>query len=219
MTRAALHAVSVPPRVASDRLLVVLHGRGDSHEGFLWLPDALGLPDLRYLLVDAPDPWYGGWSWYDLPPGQAPGVLRSRGLLDALFADLDRRGQRPEHTALLGFSQGCLMTLEWGARQPRPLAAFVGLSGYVLDPAALLAERHPQADRDAWLVTHGRLDDVLPFATSATQARQLAAGGLPLRFEAYDKGHTLVPEELDEVRRFLSTRLGLAGPGVRGASS
>ncbi len=209
-----LHTVSIPARVPSDRLLVVLHGRGDSHQGYLWMQDALACPWLGLLLVDAPDPYFTGYSWYDLPPNQGPGVLRSRGLLDALFAELDGAGQRPEHTALLGFSQGSLMTLEWGARQPRPLAAYVGLSGYVLDPAALLRERHPQANREAWLVTHGRVDDVLPFATSAAQVQTLVAGGLPVRFEAYNKDHTIIPPELASVRAFLTERLAPSAPPV-----
>ncbi|MCB9665806.1 MAG: serine esterase [Alphaproteobacteria bacterium] len=201
----------VPSRRPSDRLLVVLHGRGDHAGGFRWLPDALGLDDLGYLLVDAPDPWGPGLSWYDLPPHQAPGVLRSRGLLDALFASLVDQGQDPARTALLGFSQGCLMTLEWGARTALPLAAYVGVSGYVLDPEALLAERHAQADRPVWLVTHGLHDEVLPFEVTAAQVARLQQGGLPVRFEAWPKTHTIDPhEELPAIRAFLQERLGLA---------
>ena len=39
----------------SRRLMVVLHGLGDSMEGYRWLPSALRLPWLNYLLVNAPD--------------------------------------------------------------------------------------------------------------------------------------------------------------------
>jgi phospholipase/carboxylesterase len=199
----------IAPVSPSDRLLVVLHGRGDSHRGFTWLPDALRLDGLGYLLVDAPDPYYDGFSWYDLPPHQAPGVVRSRRLLDRLFTDLAAGGQDPARTALLGFSQGCLMALEWGGRSEVALAAYVGISGYLLDASALQHELHPQARRPDWLVTHGRSDEVLPFDTTAAQVRGLQAGGWPLRFEAFDKGHTIVPEEVDVVRAFLAHRLAL----------
>jgi predicted esterase len=47
------------------RLLIMLHGLGDSMEGYRWMPEALNLPWLNYLLVNAPDPYYGGYSWYD----------------------------------------------------------------------------------------------------------------------------------------------------------
>lgn len=198
----------VPPRVPSDKRIIVLHGRGDSHAGFLWLPEALGLPDVGYLLLDAPDRWYMGLSWYGMPPDQLPGVLRSRELLDATFAELDEQGLDPAQTALFGFSQGCLLTLEWGARQPRPLAAFVGISGYVLDTDALLAERQPHTQRDAWLFTHGEFDDVVPFGPTADQVEALQAGGWPITFEGWPKDHTILPEELVRIRQFLAERLG-----------
>ena len=49
----------------SRRLLIALHGLGDSTAGYRWLPSALQLPGLNYLLVNAPDPYFGGFAWYD----------------------------------------------------------------------------------------------------------------------------------------------------------
>ena len=43
----------------SKQLMVVLHGLGDSCAGYRWLPSLLGLPWMNYLLVDAPDSYYG----------------------------------------------------------------------------------------------------------------------------------------------------------------
>ena len=71
----------------SRRLMVMLHGLGDSLEGFRWLPEALRLPYLNFLLVNAPDDYYGGFSWFDLN-NPVPGVERSRKLLFALLDDL-----------------------------------------------------------------------------------------------------------------------------------
>ncbi len=192
------------------KLLVVLHGRGDSSAGFRWMPDAMALPGLSYLLVNAPDAYFGGRSWYDLPPDQAPGVERSRQLLAQLFGEILAAGWNAQDVALLGFSQGCLMTLEFGARTPLELRCYVGVSGYCLDPDKLLAEMHPAAQRDAWLITHGRFDEALPFERTEQQAQQLRDGGLPVSFRAYDKGHTIDPtEELQDIRRFVANHLRL----------
>ena len=49
------------------RLMVVLHGLGDSLDGYRWLPEALDLPAMNYLLVNAPDPYFSGLSWYAFP--------------------------------------------------------------------------------------------------------------------------------------------------------
>jgi len=72
----------------SRRLMVMLHGLGDSIEGYRWLPEALKLPWLNFLLVNAPDEYYGGFSWFDYPGDVLPGVVRSRKWLNTLLDDL-----------------------------------------------------------------------------------------------------------------------------------
>ena len=66
-----LHYELIPAAESRDggtrRLMVMLHGLGDSIEGYRWLPEAMALPWLNYLLVNAPDDYYGGYSWFDYP--------------------------------------------------------------------------------------------------------------------------------------------------------
>ena len=56
----------------SRSLMVMLHGLGDSMDGYRWLPEAMNLPWLNYLLVNAPDDYFGGFSWFDYPNEIAP---------------------------------------------------------------------------------------------------------------------------------------------------
>jgi len=97
-----LHTELIP---ASDpqsrRIFVVLHGLGDSMDGWRWLPAMLELPWLNYLLVNAPDEYYGGYSWFDFPGDMAPGMHRSRQLLFALLDDL-RASNHPADQITLG---------------------------------------------------------------------------------------------------------------------
>ena len=108
-------------------MLIALHGLGDSLEGYRWLPDELKLPWMNYLLVNAPDDYYGGYSWYDIYGEAGPGVLRSRQAISTLLDDLPRRGFETSHTVMFGFSQGCLMTLETGLRYPRCFTMLIGV--------------------------------------------------------------------------------------------
>lgn len=188
----------------SRRLMVMLHGLGDSVEGYRWLPEALGLPWLNYLLVNAPDEYYGGYSWYDFAHDVEPGVVRSRKLLFALLDDLRGRGFATEQTTFGGFSQGCLMAIEVGLRYPHRLAGVVGISGYVFQPEQLLAELSPVAKQQRLLMTHGTLDPILPFAATLQQVNQLKAGGLDIEWHEYFKEHTIAGEpELAVIRRFV----------------
>lgn len=187
----------------SRRLMVVLHGLGDSMDGYRWLPEALRLDALNYLLVNAPDEYYGGWSWYDLPGDAAPGVLRSRKLLFELLDSLRQRGFPTEQTLLFGFSQGCLMTLETGLRYPHRLAGLIGVSGYVHDPERLLREMPPVATQQRVLLTHGTYDPLIPISRTRAQVQLLRGAGLQIEWREFAKEHTIAGEaELAVIRAF-----------------
>src|SRR5262245_43684617 len=149
-----------PSNVSSRTLVVVLHGLGDSAEGFRWFQDELAIDSLNLLLLDAPNHYYTGYSWYD-SSNRLPGILGSRRILNEVFTGLEQQGYSLDHTFLLGFSQGCLMTLEFGARYRRALAGYVGISGYSHNPEKLLRELNPEANQGNWLVTHGTQDEML----------------------------------------------------------
>src|SRR5580698_2343020 len=78
------------------RVMVMLHGLGDSMDGYRWMPEALDTPWLNFLLVNAPDPYSGGFSWFDYPDNIGPGVVRSRKLLFDLLDDLGTKGFQPK---------------------------------------------------------------------------------------------------------------------------
>lgn len=192
----------------SPYLMLVLHGRGDSLEGFTWLQSELNIPHLHFLLLNAPDPYYGGFSWYDLPPNQLPGVLRSRKILEVVMEEVRQEGFLPEKCFLFGFSQGCLMTLEFGGRSPQPFAGFIGVSGYCLDPQALIRESSEAARKGHWLVTHGLMDSLLPVEKTRAQVEELKAHGFPIDYQEYSKDHTIDPfKELPYLRAWIMNRM------------
>ena len=203
-----LSHIWLPADTPSKRLMVVLHGLGDSADGFLWLQDALGIDSLDYLLLTAPDPYYGGFRWYDIDSNPLPGVVRSRQLLTQVFTTAEQNGYTPEHTFLLGFSQGCLMTLEFGARHSMRLAGYIGISGYSLDPAALLRDLNPEVNHGDWLITHGTQDEMLPVQVTRAQMRALREGGFEIDYREYPKTHTIdADRELPEIREWIGNRL------------
>ena len=184
--------------------MVVLHGLGDSVEGYRWLPDELRIPSLNYQLVNAPDPYYDGYSWFDIQGDMRPGIDRSRKLLTQLLDDNRSRGFPTEETVLFGFSQGCLMTLETGLRYPHRFASLIGISGFLPDYATVLSELSPVAREQRILVTHGTQDTLLPMASVKPQMIALKDAGLGLTWQEYPKDHTIHgAEELDLIRKFI----------------
>lgn len=206
MLETKFHPASTTP----GKLIVILHGRGDSMAGFSWLPPALELPGVAYLFCNAPDDYFGGYSWYDLPPDQGPGILRSRALLRELLDDLLGRGWKAEDVLLFGFSQGCLMAIDVAARYPQRLAGVVGISGYVYFADELQTETTAAARETAWWVSAGTQDGVVPYALTAEGVEAMRDAGLAVEWHAYQKAHTIDPaRELPELRTWIAKRLAV----------
>jgi phospholipase/carboxylesterase len=196
----------------SRRMMIMLHGLGDSIEGYRWLPEAMDTPWLNYLLVNAPDEYYGGRSWFEYPGDMIPGVLRSRKMLFELLADLIDKGFPADQITLGGFSQGCMMTLDVGFRFPQKLAGMMGISGWVIEKDQLLAELSPVARQQRVLMTHGEFDEVLPFAPVRRQVQCLQRAGLNITWREFPKGHTIYgTEEITLMREFVRAGYPVVG--------
>ena len=191
----------------SPRLMVVLHGLGDSMEGYRWLPTALDLPWLNYLLVNAPDPHFDGYAWYDFSGDAGTGVERSRALLFEVLDEQRKRGWPTDKTMLFGFSQGSLMTIEVGLRYPHLFAGLIGISGYVHEPERSIRELSPLALQQRFLITHGTGDPLIPFGPVREQVNILKAEGISIQWHEFVKAHTIAgEEELAVIRDFVRAR-------------
>ena len=188
----------------SRRLVIVLHGLGDSLEGFRWLPGALALNRQSYLLLNAPLTYYDGFAWYDIEADPEPDILRGRARLVRLFEELARQGWAGEEILLLGFSQGCVMATDFALHWDRPLAGLIGVSGYMFLPDTLEAEIAPAARKQPWLITHGTYDSLLPIERTRSQVRRLKRFGMSIDWLEVRKDHAIDPgDELAAIRAWM----------------
>lgn len=201
-----LHSEFFPAQQSGSRaLMIMLHGLGDSIEGYRWLPQMMNLPWMNYLLVNAPDPYYTGFSWYDFIGNMVPGVSRSAEMLFRLLDEQREAGFPTEQTIFGGFSQGCLMSIEVGLRYPKKFAGVVGISGYVCSPEKLVKEMTPVAREQRFLITHGTQDPMIPIAKVREQMEILKKAGVNLEWREFAKAHTIAGEdELQVIRNFVS---------------
>jgi phospholipase/carboxylesterase len=121
-----------------------------------------------------------GRQWFSLqdrePASILAGVRATAPILDAyLDAALAARGLGDGQMALVGFSQGTMMTLYVGLRRAKAAAALIGYSGVLVGPDALAAELR---SRPPVLLAHGDADEVVPARALAVAAQALAANGV-----------------------------------------
>jgi phospholipase/carboxylesterase len=164
----------------AKQLVVLLHGVGADGDDLIGLAPILSqaLPDAEFLAPNAPEPCDMapfGYQWFSLqdrsPERIEAGVRAAAPLVDAFIDEhCQARQIAPDRVALLGFSQGCMMSLFVGLRRQSAVAAVVGYSGVLVAPQKLADEI---VSRPPVLLVHGEADPVVPFQMLAA-----AQGGL-----------------------------------------
>jgi phospholipase/carboxylesterase len=206
MQNLALENIFIPSKIPSKKLMIILHGRGDSSEGFRGLPDFLEIEDMNYIMFDAPFEYFSGYSWYQLPPNQLEGIQYSSKLLTTVLDELFEEQFSAEESFLFGFSQGSLLTFEFGARYHKVLAGYIAVSGYIYDSEKLLKEMNSDVNNSNWLSTHGTQDNVLDFQTSKQQIEFLQDNGFEIEFKSYEKEHSIERDELLMIAEWMKER-------------
>jgi phospholipase/carboxylesterase len=154
----------VPPRSGAANALVILaHGYGSNGEDLIGLVPHWreALPDAAFVSPNAPYPCPGapgGYQWWALGGSdRTAGVKSAAPILDAFIdAELARLGLADDRLALVGFSQGTMISLYVGPRRERQIAGIVGLSGALIDTGEA-PKTHPPI-----LLVHGDEDPMVP---------------------------------------------------------
>ena len=113
---------------------ILVHGRGASAQVILSLGEEFGQDDIAYL---APQAASGSWYPYSFlaPLAQnEPHLGNALGVVGATLDHLTREGFGPERVALIGFSQGGCLALEYAARNAKRYGAVAGLSAGLIGP-------------------------------------------------------------------------------------
>jgi phospholipase/carboxylesterase len=121
-----------------------------------------------------------GYQWFgfeDRDPKMLLGGARlAAQIIDAfLDGELDRLGLTDAQLALVGFSQGTMMSLHVGPRRARSPAGILGYSGSLVAPELLAQERRSVPPV---LLVHGTADPVVPFPEMERAAEALRGAGL-----------------------------------------
>lgn len=197
----------IPANSSTDKLMIVLHGKGDSIKPFMDFQNEMGLQEINYLLLNAPRKFDGGYSWYGEPPYQRQGVLKIREKMFRLIQDLETQGWLPENIFLFGFSQGCLVSTDLALHLPKKLGGVVGVSGYFQFFPRWRKQILPQASQTPWLLTHGTKDDILPLEDTKYGMEKLRGIGLNIDWVEFNKEHTLEDEEYPIIRQWVREKM------------
>ena len=199
-------------------VVIFVHGYGADGKDLLGLADPLAphLPNTLFLAPDAPEPCGGnpfGYQWFPIPwldgsseTDAAAGLKAASADLDAFIdAELAAAGLTDADLALVGFSQGTMISLHIAPRRGQAMAGVVGFSGRLLAPETLMTDSRV---KPPILLLHGDADPVVPFADMDKAGQALIAAG----FETFGHvmqgtAHGIAPDGLSVALSFLKERL------------
>lgn len=220
MTLDVIEVETAPNPSAS---IIILHGLGADGNDFVPIAHELDLTrvgPVRFVFPHGPmrpvtiNGGYVMRAWYDilgaelLGSGGAKredeaGLRASQVLVDGLIAKERARGIKAGRIVLAGFSQGCAMTFMAGLRHPERLAGLLGMSGYLPLAGALAAERSAANAGVPIFQAHGRADPVIALDRAIASRDALLALGYPVEWHEYPMPHSVCPQEIADMNRWL----------------
>jgi phospholipase/carboxylesterase len=198
MALTALTGPRLPPaRGKATHLVVLCHGYGADGNDLIGLAPhwQRELPTAAFVAPNAPEPCHGaptGYQWFGIsrldPHEMRRGVESAAGgLNEFLDAELKRLELTDDRLALVGFSQGTMMSLHVGLSRPAKPACIVGYSG-------MLAGEAPRQGADAppVLLVHGDSDQMIPPGAIFDASTRLGAAGCAVQWHiSSGVGHSI----------------------------
>ncbi|KAF0898611.1 hypothetical protein E2562_008194 [Oryza meyeriana var. granulata] len=226
----------VRPKGRHQATIVWLHGLGDNGASWSQLLDSLPLPNIKWICPTAPTrpvAAFGGFpctAWFDVEDTSVDGRDDIEGLdaSAAHVANLLSSEPSDVRLGIGGFSMGAATALHSaacyahgrftnGVAYPITLSAVIGLSGWL--PCSRTLKSKMDSSQTALrragalpiLLSHGRADEVVTYGNGERSAHTLRTSGFQyLNLKTYNGlGHYTIPEEMDDVCKWLSSRLGL----------
>lgn len=186
---------------APKRLVVLLHGLGANGQDLLSLAPYWehALPDTLFAAPDAPFPcdmapvgfqWFSLQDWSDA--AMRRGVEEAAPLLQAYLDQLlDAHNLGDKDLALVGFSQGTMMSLYTGPRRAHKIAGILGYSGRLIGAEGLAGA---VIQKPPIHLIHGEADPIVPVSAYAQAFEKLQENGFDVT------GHTTpgLPHGIDQ---------------------
>jgi predicted esterase len=183
---------------------ILLHGRGASAQDILTLSDEFSGRDVAYLAPQA-----AGQTWYPysflMPLEQnEPSLGSALNVIATLLASLSQKDFPPDRVALMGFSQGACLALEFAARHAQRYAAIAAFSGGLIGPPGTARNYAGAFDGTPVFLGCSDVDPHIPVERVHESAAVFARMGATVDKQIYPHmAHTINEAEIDAVDALL----------------
>lgn len=200
------------PLDSAEGGLIAIHGRGAGAEDIMALAKEVAPRGVTILAPQA-----AGNTWYPyrfLEPTERnePYLSSALRIIADLIARLGEQGVASERVALLGFSQGACLVLEFAARHAQRYAGVIGFSGGLIGPPGTSFDFPGSLEATPVFIGSSDVDPHIPrerVEESAATLRRLGATVDARLYPGMD--HTVNRDELEAARAMLDEGDGVVG--------
>ena len=183
---------------------ILIHGRGASADDILSLGEEFGQRDVAYLAPQAANGTWYPFSFLAPLAQNEPHLSNALGVVAAAFDHLAREGFAPERVALVGFSQGGCLALEYAARNAARYGAVAGLSAGLIGPPGTPRDYKGSLAGTPVFLGCSDVDGHVPLARVHESRDVLGTLGAQVDERIYPRmGHTVNEDEVAAVAALL----------------
>lgn len=190
-------------------LVILLHGFGSHMGDLVSLCPMIERNQYIYILPNAPIPMdlgYAntGFAWANLDDVDDTMEAAGKSLNIFLEELLLPYQLKKRKIALGGFSQGAMITYQFGLYRPDFFRGLFALSGKIsgtLPSSPGKSSEKPQSI----FVAHGRNDQIIPINDGRESVLSLENSGYKPEFHEYEMGHEITPEVVTDLSNWLIT--------------
>ena len=194
------------PPIAEARIVaIMLHGRGASAEDILGLAGEFSPRDVAYLAPQAANrTWYPNSFLASIPQNE-PGLSSALRMIEHLVETLQQQQIPSSRIALMGFSQGACLALEFSARHAQRYAVIAGFSGGVIGPPGTPRDYPGTFDGTPVFLGCSDIDPHIPLDRVNESGDVFARMGARVDKRIYPgMAHTIIAAEIDAVDTLLT---------------
>ncbi|MDB5381560.1 MAG: putative hydrolase [Rhodospirillales bacterium] len=198
---------------AATGALILLHGRGGNAEEMLGLAGLVAPSSFGILAPKATDHTWYPYRFTEPVARNEPYLSSALSILGDLVDGLIGDGIVPERIALLGFSQGACLALEFALRRAERFGAVIGLSGGLIGDKVAPATVSPTFDGMPVLLGCSERDPHIPLGRVRETEAVMQALGAEIVTRIYPgSSHDINEDEIGIARQILSRIAGTAEP-------
>jgi predicted esterase len=195
------------PKIADARLVaIMLHGRGAGAEDILGLAREFSAPDVAYVAPQAAGRTWYPYSFLTAMEQNEPFLASALRRVETLVAELHAQQVPSNRIALMGFSQGACLSLEFAARHAQRYAVIAGFSGGVIGPPGTPRNYTGAFDGTPVFLGCSDVDPHIPVERVHETADLFSRLGARVDTRIYPQmAHTITGEEIDVVDALLES--------------